>query len=71
MRVEGRIVAEWVAVLERECRRALQENRSIRLDLSGVTYIDADGVETLRQLGPDELEIIDCPEFIEALLRTP
>lgn len=71
LRVEGRIVAEWVAVLERECRRALQGNRSVHLDLSGVTFIDGDGVATLRQLGANDIEIIDCPEFIEALLRTP
>jgi anti-anti-sigma regulatory factor len=71
LRVEGRIVAELVAVLEQECRRALQDDRPVRLDLSGVTFIDDDGVATLRQLGAHELEIIDCPEFIEALLRTP
>ena len=58
-------------MLERECRRALQANRPVHLDLSGVTFIDGDGVATLRQLGANDIEIIDCPEFIEALLRTP
>ena len=71
LRVEGRIVAEWVPVLERECWLALQENRHVRVDLSAVTFVDGRGVAALRRLGANALEIINCPEFIGALLRTP
>jgi ABC-type transporter Mla MlaB component len=71
LRVEGRVVAEWVPVLERECWLALQENGRVRLDLSAVTFIDGRGVAALRRLGANALEIINCPEFIEELLRTP
>ena len=70
LRVEGRVVAEWVPVLERECRRALQQNRHVQLDLSAVTFIDGRGVAALRHLGANDLEMINCPEFIEELLRT-
>ena len=71
LRVEGRVVAEWVLVLERECRLALQENGHVRLDLSAVTFVDGRGVAALRRLGAKDLEIINCPEFIGELLRTP
>jgi ABC-type transporter Mla MlaB component len=71
LRVEGRIVAEWVSVLERECQLALQEKRPVRLDLSGVTFIDCRGVAALRQFDGNDLEIINCAEFIRELLRTP
>jgi len=71
LRVEGRVVAEWVPVLERECWLALQENGRVRLDLSAVTFIDGRGVAALRRLGAHALEMINCPEFIEELLRTP
>ena len=71
LRVEGRIVAEWVPVLERECQLALQENGHVRLDLSAVTFVDGRGLAALRRLGANALEIINCPEFIEELLRTP
>ncbi len=64
-------MAEWVDVLNRECRLALAEKRPVRLDLSGVTFIDARGVEAVRQLGAKGLEIINCPEFIRELLGTP
>jgi ABC-type transporter Mla MlaB component len=71
LRVEGRVVAEWVPVLERECRLALQENGHVRLDLSAVTFVDGRGVAALRRLGADAVEIINCPDFIGELLRVP
>lgn len=70
LRVEGRIVAEWVSVLERECWPALEEYRPVQLDLSAVTFIDSRGVAVLRHLGANEFKVIKCPEFIEELLRT-
>ena len=71
LRVEGRVVTEWVPVLERECWLALQGNGRVRLDLSAVTFVDDRGVAALRRLGSKALEIINCPEFIAELLRTP
>jgi ABC-type transporter Mla MlaB component len=70
LRVEGRVVAEWVPVLERECWLALQENLHVQLDLSAVTFVDRRGVAALRHLGANALEIVNCPEFIGELLRT-
>ena len=38
LHVEGRIVSEWVGVLQEECWRVLQESsRRLRLDLGAVT----------------------------------
>jgi len=71
LRVEGRVVAEWVPVLERECWLALQENGHVQLDLSAVTFVDGRGVAALRRLGADAVEIINCPDFIGELLRVP
>jgi anti-anti-sigma regulatory factor len=71
LRVEGRIVAEWVPLLERECWLVLQEKPPMRLDLSGVTFIDGGGVVALRNLSANGLEIINGPEFIQELLGTP
>jgi ABC-type transporter Mla MlaB component len=71
LRVEGRIVAEWVPILERECWLALQENGHVQLDLSAVTFVDGRGVMVLRHLRANALEIINCREFIRELLWTP
>jgi ABC-type transporter Mla MlaB component len=71
LRVEGRVVAEWVPVLERECWLALQGNGHVQLDLSAVTFVDDGGVAALRHLDAKDLEIVNCPEFIGELLRIP
>jgi ABC-type transporter Mla MlaB component len=71
LRVEGRVVAAWVPALERECWLALQENGHVRVDLSAVTFVDGRGVAALRHLGANDVEIVNCPEFIGELLRTP
>jgi anti-anti-sigma regulatory factor len=71
LRVEGRIVAEWVAVLERECWLAFEDKRPVRLDLSAVRFIDSSGVAALRHLGANGFEFFNCPEFVREFLRTP
>src|SRR5882724_117599 len=51
LHVEGRIVSEWVSVLQEECSRVLQESGArLRLDLGAVTFIDHRGVLALRRL---------------------
>lgn len=66
---EGRIVAEWVALLEHECREALRDTPRVQLDLAAVTFIDARGVEVLRRLVTEGVAVVNCREFIDALLN--
>ncbi len=68
LRVEGRLVADSVEVLENECRRSLRGAPRVRLDLSGVTFIDGRGVSLLGHLRGPCLEIVNCPSFVEGLL---
>lgn len=69
LKFEGRIVSEWVGVLERECRTALQEVHRVQADLSGVTFIDGRGVQTLRLMRNERLQIVNCSAFLDDLLR--
>ncbi len=66
--VEGRIVSDWVAVLEEECERVQRETPRIRLDLRAVTFIDRRGVAVIRALVARGVELVDCPEFVASLL---
>ena len=67
--VEGRIVSEWVAVLEHECRQAATDTPRVQLDLAAVTFIDARGIEVLRRLvAAGVVAVVNCREFIDALL---
>lgn len=70
LHMEGRIVSEWVGVLQEECWRVLQESsRRLRLDLAAVTFIDPAGVLALRWLTTKGVALINSPAFIDALLK--
>ena len=68
--VQGRIVSEWVAVVEHECRQSARDTPRVQLDLTAVTFIDAHGIEVLRRLVTDGVAVVNCPEFINALLHS-
>ena len=57
LRLEGSIVAEWSALLARECAGLLHAGVSLTIDLSGVDLVDRLGVETLRRLSRGGVEI--------------
>ncbi len=69
LNLEGRVLDDWVRVVERECRSVLHPGRKVVLDLSGVTYIDGRGVGMLKSLMAGHVEIINCPPVIEELLK--
>ncbi len=57
LHLEGRIVAEWALLLERECSKLLRGWGEVSLDLEGVHFIDRAGVEALDRLGRAGVEI--------------
>lgn len=68
LKLEGHIHAEWVTLLEHECRTLMDQEKQVRLDFSGVLYVDLNGVEMLRQLPSRQMCILNPPEFIAELL---
>jgi len=71
LHIEGRIVSEWVGVLQEECWRVLQESsRRLRLDLGAVTFIDPRGVLALRWLATESVALVNSPAFIDTLLKS-
>jgi len=70
LHVEGRIVSDWVSVLQEECSRVRQESgRRLRLDLGAVTFIDLRGVLALRRFTTEGVAIVNSQAFIDALIR--
>ena len=60
LKLEGSVVAEWAALLERECSDLLRSSTSVSLDLAGVGFVDRAGVEALERLSRAGVEI-RCP----------
>ena len=60
LKLEGSVVAEWAALLERECSELLRSSTAVSLDLAGVGFVDRAGVEALERLSRAGVEI-RCP----------
>ena len=69
LKVEGRIVSEWIIVLEQECLKWLQAKPEVLLDFSEVTFIEHNGVAMLKRIASSRLRLINCPALIAMLLN--
>lgn len=60
--LEGRLAGPWVQVLEECWQSSPRGVKSLRLDLTGVTYIDAAGKACLRGMHREGAELLaaDC-----------
>lgn len=66
--LEGRITAQWVAVLEDACARVLHGPKRLILDFAGVTFIDHIGVAALKKIRGERVRCVNCCPFIEDVL---
>jgi anti-anti-sigma regulatory factor len=69
LKLEGRIVSEWVSILEEQILECLKKNQKVLLDFSELRFVDKHGVEMLRRMPSEKIEIINCPGFIEEFLK--
>ena len=64
LRVEGWITSKDCPLLESECTSLLGEGKRLRLECTGVTYLDSLGAGTLRALRRRRVEIVGLPQFV-------
>ncbi len=69
MKLEGRITADWVFLLENECLGFLDERRRVVLDFSEVTFVDWHGVKMLGRISAKNIQVINCCPLIEDFLN--
>jgi anti-anti-sigma regulatory factor len=68
LKVEGRVTGDWVSELDRTCGSCLSQRRHITLDVSDVTYIDRQGVETLKRILGENVRLRGASLLVQALL---
>ena len=68
LKAEGQIVAEWVGLLEEECRELAARDQQVVLDLGDVSYLDGRAVRLLKSLAAGPVSIINCSPLVEELL---
>ena len=69
MRLEGRMIGAWVEEVRRSCRDELGRGAAVTLDLSAVSFVDADGVVLLRELASRHVALANSTPFVAAQLR--
>ena len=57
LKLEGRLVAEWAALLERECFDLRRSRGAVNLDLADVSFVDRAGIEALDRLSRAGVDI--------------
>ena len=67
VKLEGEVLGPWVGAVRAACTK--RGRRPRRLDLAAVTYVDAAGVELLRDLIAEGVEIAACSSFVGELLH--
>ena len=69
LKIEGRIVGDWVDELSRAVTTARQPAARVALDLSGVTFVDAIGAGFLRSAAASGIDLANPSDFVSGLIR--
>jgi ABC-type transporter Mla MlaB component len=70
LKLEGRVVGPWVGELRQVCETLLTEGRTLKLDLTDVTFADADGVAVLTDFKTRGVTLKSCSPFVDEQLRS-
>jgi hypothetical protein len=68
LRFEGKLFGPWVGEARAECER-LEAPSPLRLDLSAVTYVDAEGAGLLRERMRRGDLLVGCSAFVAEMLQ--
>ena len=66
--VEGRIAAQWIHVLQRQCDARMAADCDVVLDLAKVSFVDCAGILMLRTLASRRVQIVNASPLVRALL---
>jgi len=69
LRLDGRLVSQWVEVLRSSCQQAFLNHDRLTLDLAGVSFADREGVQLLRQLEQLQVALINCSLFLREQMK--
>ena len=65
--LEGKLLQPWVQAVSEAVEGARAAGR-VRCNLSALSFADRDGIETLRALAAEGVELIEPSPFIESLM---
>jgi anti-anti-sigma regulatory factor len=66
--LDGKVADQWAALLDGVCRAHLREHKNVQLDCAHVDFVDASGLDVLRNLPRRHVSLLHAPGFITELL---
>jgi hypothetical protein len=69
LRLEGQVKGPWVEELRRACAQELATGRGLILEMTGVSFLDLDGVALCRSLSDRNVALLHCSPFVEEQLK--
>ena len=69
LRLEGTLAGPWVKELLEECERVLAAHGRVRLDLSGLAFVDQEGARLLAGLPADQVQLANPSVFVVEILK--
>lgn len=69
LKLEGKIMEQWAALLDGECRSYLRQDKAVFLDCANVDFIDGRGVEVLNNFPRHHVILMSAPGFVTELLQ--
>jgi hypothetical protein len=68
LKLQGKLLGPWIGELESACGASQFPAARVRLDLSDLTFVDADGARFLEALIRDGARVVACSVFVAELL---
>jgi ABC-type transporter Mla MlaB component len=70
LRVEGRLVGDWVEVLQVELEHAQAQAPKLELDLAGVDFADSKALSLLLEVEERGVKLVACSPLLISLLES-
>jgi ABC-type transporter Mla MlaB component len=70
LRVEGRLVGDWVHLLEVEIELAQAQTKALELDLVAVEFADSRALSLLHEVARRGVKLIGCSPLLASLLES-
>jgi ABC-type transporter Mla MlaB component len=70
LRVEGRLVGDWVEVLRVEVERVQAQTSAVELDLAGVEFADSEALSLLLEVAVRGVKLVACSPLLTSLLES-
>jgi anti-anti-sigma regulatory factor len=67
--LEGKVTDQWAALLDGVCRTHLRAHQTVQLDCAHVDFIDATGIEVLKNFPRKRVTLLHAPGFVTQLLQ--